>query len=116
MEAGTARQLAYALERGNDDHSAILVLEEDGRRQGFVWVKMLDDFYGGPPMGKISEIAVTESGKGSGRQLMSAAEEWAKKRGARLMLLNALETNASGRRFYSLQGYEPEYTAYVKRL
>ncbi|MFN2449027.1 MAG: N-acetyltransferase family protein [Candidatus Baltobacteraceae bacterium] len=117
IETGTLRQLLAALAAGDAADSAIFIATDAaGGALGFVWVVLTDDFYGGPPMGKISEIAVEESGKGTGRALMQAAEAWACRRGARLMLLNALQNNAYGRRFYALQGYEPEYTAFVKRL
>lgn len=77
---------------------------------------VLDDFYTGEPIGKISEIAVGESGNGVGQALMAHCEAWARERGAQLMTLNALEGNAHARRFYERGGYAPEYTMYVKRL
>jgi GNAT superfamily N-acetyltransferase len=116
ITGGTTAQLQHALERGNDARSAVFVAEDDRGPQGFAWVLLIDDFYGGAPMGKVSEIAVARSGEGTGRILMQACEEWARAQGARLMTLNALEGNAYARRFYELQGYAPEYTAYIKRL
>ena len=41
---------------------------------------MIADFYGGPPTGKISEIAAVQSGNGIGQALMAAAETWARER------------------------------------
>lgn len=113
---GTAAQLAAALERGNNDRSALFIAENHGAPLGFAWVLLLDDFYTGEPVGKVSEIAVVRSGGGAGRALMLACEEWAVQRGARLMMLNALEGNAYARRFYRLQGYAPEYTMFAKQL
>jgi GNAT superfamily N-acetyltransferase len=113
---GTARRLAVALERGNTDDSAIFIAENHGGALGFAWTVIIDDFYTGEPVGKVSEIAVTRSGGGAGKALMQACEQWAREAGARLMVLNALEGNAYARRFYALRGYAPEYTTFAKLL
>lgn len=113
---GTAAQLRAAISAGNSDRSAVFIAECDGEPAGFAWVLLLEDFYTTEPIGKVSEIAVTRSGGGTGQALMARCEQWARERGARLMTLNALEGNRYGRRFYQLNGYAPEYTMYVKRL
>jgi GNAT superfamily N-acetyltransferase len=113
---GTARQLALAVERGNTDDSAIFIAENDAGALGFAWAVIIDDFYTGEPVGKVSEIAVTRSRGGAGKALMQACEQWARQAGARLMVLNALEGNTYARRFYALRGYAPEYTTFAKTL
>ena len=112
---GTARQLERALER-SDDRNVVLVAEADGVRAGFSWVTLIDDFYTGETIGKISEIAVERSRIGVGRALMQASEAWARERGVQLMTLNVLETNESARAFYRALGYAPEYAMFAKRL
>jgi GNAT superfamily N-acetyltransferase len=116
IAGGTRRQLIEALERGNDDRSALLIAESGGVSAGFAWVLLIADFYGGDPVGKVSEIAVTRSGGGAGRALMEACERWAAERGAKLMTLIALENNVRAREFYRRLGYAPEYTMFAKRL
>jgi GNAT superfamily N-acetyltransferase len=113
---GTAEQLERALERGNGERSTIFIAEVNGEPAGFAWVLLLEDFYTGAPIGKVSEIAVARSGNGTGQVLMEHCERWARERGAELITLNALEGNAYARKFYERGGYAPEYTMYVKRL
>lgn len=113
---GTAAQLKTALARGNGERSAVFVAEVNGEPAGFAWVLLLEDFYTGAPIGKVSEIAATRSGSGTGQALMQQCEQWARERGAQLITLNALEGNVHARRFYERGGYAPEYTMYVKRL
>ena len=113
---GTAKQLARALE-ANDGRSAVLVAEDDdGTLLGFSWVLLTSDFYGGPDLAKISEIAVARDGRGAGSALMSASEDWAIERGCSRIVLNVMEGNRRARRFYAQRGFEPEYTMLVKPL
>jgi GNAT superfamily N-acetyltransferase len=113
---GTERQVLAALQCGNGDRSVIFVAERDGRAEGFAWAVMLEDFYTGEPLGKVSEIAVSTSGQGVGEALLRRCEAWAIGRGAKLMTLNALQENARAISFYEHRGYAPEYTMFVKRL
>jgi GNAT superfamily N-acetyltransferase len=113
---GTARQLDTAIATADGQHAAILIAEENGERLGFAWVLMLTDFYTHEPIGKISEIATVRSGTGAGAALMHASEEFARRRGARLMTLNVLEENRHARGFYFAQGYAPEYSMFAKVL
>ena len=113
---GTARQLERALEH-SDKRGVVLIAErESGTPIGFSWVLLIDDFYTGETIGKISEIAVQRSGFGVGRALMEASEAWARERGAQLMTLNVLETNEPARAFYRALGYAPEYSMFAKRM
>lgn len=116
MVRGTQAQLASALQRGNGERSAIFVAEENGAPAGFAWVLLIEDFYTREPVGKVSEIAVVSSGKGTGSALMDACERWAREKGARLIVLNVLEGNVGARGFYSKLGYAPEYTMLAKSL
>lgn len=112
---GTARQLEHALANINA-RSTILIADEEGVRVGFAWVLMIADFYGGPDLGKISEIAVAEDRKGIGSVLIRASEAWARSRGAHRLVLNVMDQNSRARRFYERHGFAPEYTMLVKLL
>ncbi len=113
---GTERQLLRALKRGDERQSTIFIAENGAEPVGFAWALMIEDFYTGDLVGKISEIAVTQNGRGAGRALMRACEDWARERGARLVVLNALEGNARAREFYRRLGYGAEYTMFAKEL
>lgn len=113
---GTARRLDAAL-HSIDDRSLILVAETaGGERAGFAWLLLVEDFYTGRDVAKVSEIAVVRDGTGAGRALMRAAEAWARERGCTLVELNVMERNARARAFYQRCGFAPEYTMMVKKL
>lgn len=113
---GTSQQLERALEHP-DKRGIILIAEtQSGTPVGFSWVLLIDDFYTGETIGKISEIAVERSRLGVGRALMEASEAWARERGVQLMTLNVLEANESARAFYRALGYAPEYSMFAKRM
>ena len=116
VSGGTAAQLDRAIDAAHE-HSTILVAEDDaGTRAGFAWVLLVDDFYGGHRLAKITEIAVARDGAGAGSLLMEASERWARERGCDRLVLNVMEGNARARRFYERHGYAPEYTMLVKPL
>ncbi|HZO95017.1 MAG TPA: GNAT family N-acetyltransferase [Candidatus Baltobacteraceae bacterium] len=112
---GTRRVLAEAL-RLNPPSDAILIAEEEGDGQGFVYVVTERDFFTGEPYAHVSEIATDRSGSGAGAALMSAVEAWAAERGYRFVTLNVVEENRAAQRFYDRLGYGPGHRHLVKRL
>ncbi len=61
-------------------------------------------------------VAPGGEGRGAGRALMAAAEEWARGRGYRLLTLNAFSRNTRARRLYERLGYGEDMVKYVKEL
>lgn len=113
---GTAAQLTRALATV-DDRSAVLVAEDDdGSLLGFAWVLLIADFYGGPDLAKLSEIAVAVDGRGAGSALMLASEQWALEHGCDRLVLNVMHENHRARHFYERHGFAPEYSMLVKPL
>jgi GNAT superfamily N-acetyltransferase len=61
---------------------------------------------------------VTESaeGRGLGRALLEAAEEWARRQGYAHVTLNVFAANQAARGLYEHLGYRPEQVRYRKEL
>ena len=116
MISGTARQLERAIDAPGERAVIFVAESAHGTPAGFSWVVLVDDFYTGETVGKVSEIAVAQSRHGAGRLLMEASERWARERGVQLMTLNVLQSNESAREFYRALGYAPEYSMFAKKL
>jgi len=115
INAGTRRHVERALAAPSDS-SEVLVALDDGRVVGFAWMLVVQDFYRGVDVAKLSEIAVLEDGKGIGSALMSEAEAWARTRHLSILVLNVMSGNARARRLYEHRGFAPEYTMMAKPL
>lgn len=108
---GSQRDEPYWLGFLNKDNSAIFVAEENGLLAGVVAVSVSPSapqpFLTFRPRGHIATIVVTESyrGKGIGRELMSAAEVYAKENGAADIKLEVMAFNANALDFYRELGY-----------
>jgi ribosomal protein S18 acetylase RimI-like enzyme len=96
----------------------LLVAVHDRSIVGFIHVKTVTDYYTQRPIGHISDIVVAPQaeGRGVGRALTSAAEEWARSRGYTLMQLNVLVGNTAARSLYEQLRYGAEWLKYVKPL
>jgi len=99
--------------------SVVLVAEDaEGRPLGFIHLETQRDFFTHEPHGHVSDLVVAEpgEGKGVGRGLMAAAEDWTRERGFRLLSLNVFGRNERARRLYERLGYQPDTTRMIKDL
>ena len=99
--------------------TAVLVaVGEGGQRLGFIHLDSRVDYFTREEVGHVSDVVVAPGGegRGAGRALMAAAEEWARGRGYRLLTLNAFSRNTRARRLYERLGYGEDMVKYVKEL
>ena len=96
----------------------MLVAERDGNRAGFVHVETAVDFFTRERHGHISTIVVApeHEGRGAGRALLQAAEDWCRQEGYRLLTLHVFEANAPARRLYERAGFHVDTIKYLKTL
>ncbi len=108
---GFARVLAEILA---NQHAALLTATRGGRVIGYVHVMTHPAFHADGPIAWVEELVVDERerGRGTGRSLMSAAEEWGRRRGARYVCL-ATRRAAD---FYLAIGYERSAEYFKKVL
>lgn len=99
-----------------------LVAEVDGRLVGSAEIELRSPGAGSmlaPRLAASVGVAVLEDrrGGGIGSTLMEAAEDWARERGATLMMLDASAANADALRFYEERhGYRLRGVLLTKRL
>jgi ribosomal protein S18 acetylase RimI-like enzyme len=96
---------------------AVFVAAADGDIVGFVTASTRRHFAGDID-GYVGELVVARhvQRRGVGRQLMVAAEEWARRHGLDCMSLDTGAANARARAFYAALGYEEEDVRLTKRL
>jgi GNAT superfamily N-acetyltransferase len=61
-------------------------------------------------------VSSEHRGRGAGRALISAAEEWARQRGAESIVLSTHKRRSGAHRFYRSMGYEATGYRFVKSL
>lgn len=110
------RALADALESRMP--SAELLVAEIPER-GIVGVLLMEtreDYFTGERHGHIGILAVAREaeGRGVGRRLLAAAEQWARDRGYRRLTLSVFTQNLRAKQLYMHEQWEPELETYFK--
>lgn len=87
---------------GATPHAALLLTHQENRPAGFAIVGV------GSIAGYLQRVAVHPNftRQGIGRSLVRAANKWAKRRGARSMMLNTQTDNEPAARLYTAEGFE----------
>ena len=100
------------------DDAIMLVAELDGAPAGVAYANTATDYFTGELHGHLDVIAVAEAGEGRGvgRALLAAVEEWSAARGHRFINLNVFAGNHRARGVYERAGYWQDTIRYVKEL
>jgi GNAT superfamily N-acetyltransferase len=98
--------------------ATLVACAEDGRRLGYIHLRPSKDGVTDEACGYISLLATTEDSEGTGvaSRLMSAAEDWARSRGYRLLSLDVFADNRRAVEFYERRGFVSETLRMVKPL
>ena len=98
--------------------ATLIACAEDGKRLGYIHLRPAKDGVTDEPCGYISLLATTAEAEGTGvaARLMSAAEEWARGRGYRLLSLDVFADNKRAIEFYERRGFRSETFRMVKPL
>lgn len=96
-----------ALADTNPDSRLIVACDGEDSIQGYIHLQPIHDEVLDRAIGYVSIIAVSEnaSGQGIGRQLMQAAEDWAREMSYPALVLDVFASNESARQFYVRQGF-----------
>lgn len=117
MDRAVVASIDEALSGARSDAS-VYVAESGGKRLGFIHLHGARDFFTGETHGHVSDIVVAgeAEGRGVGRALMAAAEDWARAHHYRLLSLHVFDGNARARAFYRQLGYGPDILKLIKPL
>lgn len=111
-----------ALERALDDpqpDAILLVAELEGiGPAGVAYAVTATDYFTHERHGHLSIIIVSAEGEGRGvgRALLGAVDEWSAAQGHRFITLNVFSGNERARAFYERAGYTEDVVRYVKEL
>ena len=104
----------------NPAEGTVLFVAEDeaGRRLGFIHLQVGTDYYQREPHGHISDVIVAPEGEGRGigKLLIAAGEQWARRNGYRWLTLSVFAQNVRAREVYRRLGYGEDIIKYVKAL
>ena len=114
MNAAEADATVAAIAANRDN--AVFVAEDDGVKVGFVHLETAVDFFTRERHGHISTIVVAAGAerRGAGRALLTAADEWTRQQGYRVLTLNVFDGNAAARRLYERAGFAVDTLRYLK--
>jgi GNAT superfamily N-acetyltransferase len=112
------RALTRALEHASPDRPVVIAEDTDGSRVGFAYLERQTDYFTGREHTHIAVLAVADAaeGRGVGRALVAAAEDWARRHGDPFITLNVFAGNTRARAVYERLGYGAETLHYVKPL
>ena len=117
VRAAVKRWVEDAVDSNGGESRVVFVAEEDGDVVGFVTASTRRHFAGDLDA-YVGELAVDRraEGRGGGRMLMAAAEEWGRTQGFAYITLDTGAANAHARAFYRALGYEEEDVKLTKPL
>ena len=118
LDGAERRALERALASPRED-ATLLVAELDAEGLAGVAFAQADiDYFTGETHAHLDIIAVAESGEGRGvgRALIAAVEQWAIGRGYRFIDLNVFAENTRARAVYERAGYAADTIRYYKEL
>ena len=118
LAAAVARSVIGAFEARREGETLLVAEAADGRRLGFVYAARSDENLIRESRGHISEFAVAAGaeGRGVGRALIEAAEDWARAQGLNAMTMEVFCSNSRARAVYEHLGYEPNVLSLRKPL
>lgn len=117
MEGFQERHLASSF-APVEGEATLIASASDGTRLGYIHLRPGRDGVTDEPCGYISLLATTKESEGTGvaTKLMTAAEDWARGRGYRLLSLEVFADNRRAVDFYQRGGFRSETFRMVKPL
>lgn len=100
------------------ENYALLVIEVEQYVAGFISLHMFDIFHSEGKMGRISAFCVDEKyrGKGLGRKLLKAAEDYLIEKGCSKLEVTSNEKRIRTHKFYADCGYIEDSRRFVKYI
>ncbi len=101
-----------------EDHAVLVCEGAEGELIGYAHAGMDADFFSGEPQGHLYYLATDPAfeGRGAGRKLLEAVESWARKNGAKGIMLYVFATNDRARMVYQKYGFQDDMLKLVKPI
>jgi ribosomal protein S18 acetylase RimI-like enzyme len=118
LQAFQDRHMRAAIGQTAENAVTLVAAMPSGPVLGFVHLQQAPDPVTDAPAGYVSMLAVVPEAEGQGiaRQLMTAAEEWARDHGYRCLSLDVFASNERARRFYDLLDFKEDSLKLYKLL
>jgi GNAT superfamily N-acetyltransferase len=118
MEGFQDRYMRSTFGTADNGAQTLIAWSADGRRLGYIHMRPGKDGVTEEPCGYVSLLAATEEAEGSGvaSTLLTAAEDWARAQGYRLLSLDVFADNKRAVDFYARRGFGAETIRMVKPL
>jgi ribosomal protein S18 acetylase RimI-like enzyme len=112
------REVRKAITNPSTDSIVLIAEDIHGQPLGFINITDSTDYFTYEPQGYISALAITQEaeGKGVGRMLIAAGEDWARSRGYRFLTLDVFAQNERARALYQQLDYKEETLKLIKEL
>lgn len=108
------------IESGLDEDHVLVATAGDGQVVGFARIRIvqLGTYFMFPAVPEVEDLAVLAGvrGRGVGKQLMAAAEDWAERAGYPEIWVSAWTFNEPAAGLYQRQGFQPLSTRFRKRI
>jgi GNAT superfamily N-acetyltransferase len=101
-----------------DPRAAVLLAERAGQTVGLITVHLRDGIHQETPVAQLTALVVAEAARGSGvgRELVAAAEAWARRHGAARIVVTTALHRAGAHEFYERLGYAHTGRRYGRSL
>jgi ribosomal protein S18 acetylase RimI-like enzyme len=118
LDGAEHRTLERALASQRPESVLLVACEPADDVLGVALAEEQSDYFTGERHGHLSIIAVADAaqGRGAGRALIRAVEQWSADRGHRYLSLNVFSNNVRAIGFYESMGYVPDTVRYVKEV
>jgi ribosomal protein S18 acetylase RimI-like enzyme len=118
LQAFQDRHMQAALTKTGAQIVTLVAAMPTGPVLGFIHLHPEPDPVTSEPAGYVSMLAVVPEAEGQGiaRQLMAAAEDWARSHGFRCLSLDVFASNERARRFYDRIGFSEDSVKLYKLL
>ncbi len=118
MSVTDRKVIGAALQSLSDDPIVLVAVLNDQTVAGFLHLHSVTDYYTERRNGHVADLVVAQAheGRGIGRRLLGAAEDWARAQRFDWLTISVFRDNTRAARTYERAGYEPEVVRLLKPL
>jgi GNAT superfamily N-acetyltransferase len=118
MSATDRKVIGAALQSLSDDPIVLIAVWNDQTVAGFLHLHSVTDYYTERKNGHVADLVVAQpyEGRGIGRRLLAAAEDWARAQRFDWLTISVFRDNTRAARTYEQMGFRPEVIRLLKPM